>query len=60
MITVKILTFLLIMCILNVIKEGISIAIAYKQEKPYNTSTLNNIMTMVSLSYIITIIICGF
>lgn len=60
MITVKILTFILIMCILNVIKECISLAIAYKQEKKYETSTLNNIMTMVSLSYIITIIICGF
>lgn len=48
------------MCILNVIKECISFAIAYKQEKKYETSTLNNIMTMVSLSYIITIIICGF
>ena len=60
MITVKILTFILIMCILNVIKECISLSIAYKQEKKYETSTLNNIMTMVSLSYIITIIICGF
>lgn len=60
MITVKILTFVLIMCVLNLIKEGIAVAIAYRQDRPYESSKLNNVVTMASIAFILTIIFCGF
>lgn len=55
----KILVFVLIMCILNVIKEVISFYMAYRTERPFGASALRKAGIMFSLSYILTIIICG-
>lgn len=55
----KIMVFVLIMCIINVIKEAIRFVVAYRTEKPYETTKLNSVFTIASLSYILTLIICG-
>ena len=59
MIATKITLFVLFMCILNLIKEGFSVYSAYRNERKYESSPIRNVLTMASLSFIITIIVCG-
>ena len=59
MIATKITLFVLVMCILNLVKEGFSVYSAYKNERKYESSPIRNVLTMASLSFIITIIVCG-
>lgn len=59
MLTTKITLFILVMCILNIIKEGLSVYSAYRNERKYESTTLRSILTMASLSFIITVIIFG-
>lgn len=54
-----ILCFVLIMSILNVIKELARFYFAFKEGSKYESMSARTIMTMMSLSYIITIMIYG-
>lgn len=59
MITIKITIFILVMCVLNLVKECFSVYSAYRNEKKYEATTLRNVLTMASIAFIITIIVCG-
>lgn len=54
-----VLCFILIMSILNIIKEIGRFYFAFKDNNKYESKTSRTVLTMASLSYIITIIIFG-
>lgn len=61
MILTKILVFILVMCILNVIKEGFRFYAAFNSENGhYDSSVTRTVLLFSSISYIVTIIFCGF
>lgn len=59
MIKSMILCFILILSILNLIKEGWRIYNSFKGELPYESGTIRTVLTFSSIAYIITIIIFG-
>lgn len=59
MIKSMILCFVLVMAILNVIKEGYRLYRALKNEEKYESDTVRTVLTFSSLAYIITIIFFG-
>ena len=59
MIKSMILCFILILSILNLIKEGWRIYNSFKSELPYESDTIRTVLTFSSIAYIITIIIFG-
>lgn len=59
MIKSMILFFVLILAILNVIKEGYRLYMAFINNEKYESSDLRTVGTFVSIAYIITIICFG-
>ena len=59
MIKSMILCFVLVMAILNIIKEGYRFYSALKNEEKYESDTTRTILTFSSIAYIITIIFFG-
>lgn len=59
MIKSMILCFILIMAILNLIKEGYRFYIALRKEDKYESDNVRTILTFSSIAYIITIIFFG-
>lgn len=59
MVKSMILCFVLVMAILNVLKEGYRLYMALKNEEKYESDTKRTVLTFASLSYIITIIFFG-
>ncbi len=59
MVKSMILCFILIMAILNLIKEGFRFYTALRNEKKYESSNLRTLLTFSSIAYIITIIFFG-
>ena len=57
MIKSMILCFVLVMAILNIIKEGYRFYSALKNEEKYESDTTRTILTFSSIAYIITIIL---
>mgnify|MGYP006916024475 CR=1 FL=1 len=55
----KILFFVLIMCILNLIKEGFRFGICFSKNEKYESDIKRTLFTWASISYILTIIFCG-
>lgn len=55
----KITVFILIICILNVLKEVFRFGISFTRNEKYESSELRTIGTWMSISYILTIIIYG-
>ncbi len=60
MIVTKILIFILMMAILNVLKEAFRFYVAFSSQQKYESSVLRSVITMLSIAYILTIIFCGF
>lgn len=56
----KLSVFLLVLSILEVLREGIRFAVAFGQRKQFEISTVRTAMLWTALSYIITVIFCGF
>ena len=54
-----ILCFILVMSILNLIKEGWRFYTSFKEEKKYESGTVRTILTFASIAFIITIICFG-
>ena len=54
-----ILCFILVMAILNLIKEIVRFIMAYLKEEKYESTTLRTLGTFASIAYIITIICFG-
>lgn len=59
MVKSMILCFILVMTILNILKEVYRIYLAVKSEEKYESGNLRTILTFSSLAYIITIIFFG-
>lgn len=59
MVKSMILCFILVMAILNILKEGYRVFVALKNEEKYESSNLRTVLTFSSLAYIITIIFFG-
>lgn len=59
-IVTKIMVFLLMLSILNVIKEGINFAMSYAAGKTLDMTPIRKWGVGISLSYILTIIFTGF
>ncbi len=59
MVKSMILCFVLVMAILNIIKEGYRLYSALKNEEKYESDTTRTILTFSSIAYIITIIFFG-
>lgn len=59
MITSMILCFVLVLAILNIMKEGYRLYSALHNEEKYESSDLRTAGTFVSIAYIITIIFFG-
>lgn len=59
MIKSMILCFILILAILNLIKEGYRFYIALRKEDKYESDNVRTILTFSSIAYIITIIFFG-
>ena len=59
MIKSMILCFILVMAILNILKEGYRLFAALKNEKKYESNSLRTVLTFSSIAYIITIIFFG-
>ena len=59
MIKSMILCFILIMAVLNLIKEGFRFYTALRNENKYESSNLRTLLTFSSIAYIITIIFFG-
>ena len=55
----KLLLFILILSILKVAKEVIRVVTAFYKNDKYESSFFNTTLTWSSISYIITIILCG-
>lgn len=56
---VKILVFLLVMAVLNVLREGWRLVECFRSGSPYELGKYGLVLYAASLSYIITIIITG-
>lgn len=56
----KIIVFILIVCILNVLKEGFRLGVSFYKNEEYKSSETRTLLTWMSISYILTIIFCGF
>lgn len=56
----KILVFILIVCILNVVKESFRFGVSFYKNEEYKSSEIRTLFTWMSISYILTIIFCGF
>ena len=59
MIKSMILCFVLVLAILNILKEAYRLYIAFQNEEQYESSDLRTVGTYLSIAYIITIIIFG-
>ena len=59
MIKSMILCFILVLAILNLIKEGYRFYIALRKEDKYESDNVRTILTFSSIAYIITIIFFG-
>jgi len=59
MIKSMILCFILVMAILNLLKEGFRFYTALKNEDKYESNNVRTILTFSSIAYIITIIFFG-
>jgi len=55
----KIIVFLLVMAILNVIRVGINLSICFMNNMKYESKWYNTVLFFSSVSYILTIIFCG-
>ena len=55
----KILVFVLIMCILNLLREGFRFVVCFYNNRKYESDIKRTLFTWASLSYVLTIIICG-
>lgn len=56
----KILIFILIMCILNLLREVFRFGFCFAKNEKYESGTVRTLFTWASISYIMTIIFCGF
>lgn len=56
---IKLFWFLTILALLHIVKEICRFGVAFKFGKKYDSSDKRTIITMVSLSYLIMILICG-
>ena len=57
---IKILVFLFILSLLNVIREGYNFIVAVKKVTLFNPSIVRKVLLMVSLATVLTILITGF
>ena len=57
---IKILVFLFILSLLNVIREGYNFIVAVKKLTLFNPSIVRKVLLMVSLATVLTILITGF
>ena len=57
---IKILVFLFILSLLNVIREGYNFIVAVKKVTLFNPSIVRKVLLMVSLATLLTILITGF
>lgn len=55
----KLLVFILIMCILNIFKEAIRFGVCFYRNEQYESDLKRTALTWASISYILTILICG-
>lgn len=55
----KITVFILIICILNLIKETIRFCVSFARNEKYESSDLRTMCTWASIAYTLTIIIYG-
>lgn len=58
--TIKILVFLFILSLLNIIREGYNFIVAVKKVTLFNPSIVRKVLLMVSLATLLTILITGF
>jgi hypothetical protein len=56
----KILVLILILSIVHIIKEIGRFWVAFKTNAQYESKNIRTLLTMLAISYITTIIICGF
>ena len=57
---IKILVFLFILSLLNVIREGYNFIVAVKKVTLFNPSIVRKVLLMLSLATVLTILITGF
>lgn len=57
---IKILVFLFILSLLNIIREGYNFIVAVKNVTLFNPSIVRKVLLMVSLATLLTILITGF
>ena len=57
---IKILVFLFILSLLNVIREGYNFIVAVKKVTLFNPSIVRKVLFMLSLATVLTILITGF
>jgi len=57
---IKILVFLFILSLLNIIREGYNFIVAVKKVTLFNPSIVRKVLLMVSLATLLTILITGF
>ena len=57
---IKILVFLFILSLLNIIREGYNFIVAVKKVTLFNPSIVRKVLLMVSLATVLTILITGF
>jgi hypothetical protein len=57
---IKILVFLFILSLLNIIREGYNFIVAVKKVTLFNPSIVRKVLLMVSLATFLTILITGF
>jgi hypothetical protein len=59
MVKSMILCFVLVLAILNLIKEGYRLYVAFKNEEKYQSNDFRTVLTFFSIAYVITIIFFG-
>jgi hypothetical protein len=59
MVKSMILCFVLVLAILNLIKEGYRLYVAFKNEEKYQSNDVRTVLTFFSIAYVITIIFFG-
>lgn len=57
---IKILVFLFILSLLNIIREGYNFIVAVKKVTLFNPSIVRKVLLMLSLATVLTILITGF
>lgn len=57
---IKILVFLFILSLLNIIREGYNFIVAVKKVTLFNPSIVRKVLLMLSLATLLTILITGF